>query len=118
VASSLFASLLFIPVFELLTYGFSLWQLVIDKNLTTLPRRKTDGAIIIRSQDSDDGKARAFKLNTVNGDPVLLERYICSNLHLTSILTKTSGVEATNDSTGSIVLGVLCPLAINQRHFP
>ncbi|KAF9464428.1 hypothetical protein BDZ94DRAFT_1216503 [Collybia nuda] len=48
--------------------------LVIDKNLATLPRRKTDNAIIIRSQDSDAGKARVFKLNAVSGDPILLER--------------------------------------------
>ncbi|KIM90923.1 hypothetical protein PILCRDRAFT_811418 [Piloderma croceum F 1598] len=48
--------------------------LVIDKSLATLPRRKTDGAIIIRSQDSDDGKARVFKLNANAGEPVLLER--------------------------------------------
>ncbi|RDB22759.1 hypothetical protein Hypma_010052 [Hypsizygus marmoreus] len=48
--------------------------LVIDKSLATLPRRKTDNAIIIRAQDSDAGKARVFKLNAVSGDPVLLER--------------------------------------------
>ncbi|PPQ83273.1 hypothetical protein CVT25_004012 [Psilocybe cyanescens] len=49
--------------------------LVIDKSLATLPRRKTDNAIIIRSKDSDDGKARVFKLNAVAEDPILLERY-------------------------------------------
>ncbi|EGO02201.1 hypothetical protein SERLA73DRAFT_159213 [Serpula lacrymans var. lacrymans S7.3] len=48
--------------------------LVIDKSLATLPRRKTDGAIIIRSQDSDAGKAIVFKLNANPIDPVLLER--------------------------------------------
>ncbi|KAF8238809.1 hypothetical protein L208DRAFT_1240233 [Tricholoma matsutake] len=48
--------------------------LVIDKNLATLPRRKTDNAIIIRSQDSDVAKARVFKLNAVSGEPILLER--------------------------------------------
>ncbi|KAF8812563.1 hypothetical protein BYT27DRAFT_7183008 [Phlegmacium glaucopus] len=48
--------------------------LVIDKSLATLPRRKTDNAIIIRSQDSDSGKARVFKLNAVAEDPILLER--------------------------------------------
>jgi hypothetical protein len=50
-------------------------QLVIDKNLATLPRRKTDNAIIIRSQDSDVAKARVFKLNAGSGEPILLERY-------------------------------------------
>jgi hypothetical protein len=50
-------------------------QLVIDKSLATLPRRKTDGAIIVRSQDSDDGKARVFKLNANAGEPILLERF-------------------------------------------
>ncbi|KII95053.1 hypothetical protein PLICRDRAFT_33880 [Plicaturopsis crispa FD-325 SS-3] len=48
--------------------------LVIDKSLATLPKRKTDGAIIVRAQDSDAGKARVFKLNATNGDPILLER--------------------------------------------
>ncbi|ETW83910.1 hypothetical protein HETIRDRAFT_314634 [Heterobasidion irregulare TC 32-1] len=48
--------------------------LVIDKTLASLPQRKTDEAIIIRSQDSDDGKARIFKLNAKPGDPVLVER--------------------------------------------
>jgi len=50
-------------------------QLVIDKSLATLPRRKTDNAIIIRSQDSGSDKARVFKLNAVAEDPILLERW-------------------------------------------
>ncbi|EJD01425.1 uncharacterized protein FOMMEDRAFT_126334 [Fomitiporia mediterranea MF3/22] len=48
--------------------------LVIDKLLTSLPRRKTDNAIIIRSQDSDEAKARVFKLNAAAAEPILLER--------------------------------------------
>ncbi|KAK0490838.1 hypothetical protein IW261DRAFT_1434367 [Armillaria novae-zelandiae] len=48
--------------------------LVIDKSLTALPKRKTDGAIVVRSQDSDDAKARVFKLNANLSDPVLIER--------------------------------------------
>ncbi|KAK0453446.1 hypothetical protein EV421DRAFT_1764183 [Armillaria borealis] len=48
--------------------------LVIDKSLTALPKRNTDGAIVVRSQDSDDAKARVFKLNANLGDPVLIER--------------------------------------------
>ncbi|KAF4619312.1 hypothetical protein D9613_005335 [Agrocybe pediades] len=48
--------------------------LVIDKSLATLPRRKTDNAIIIRSKDSGDEKARVFKLNAVAEQPILLER--------------------------------------------
>ncbi|KAF9476482.1 hypothetical protein BDN70DRAFT_882304 [Pholiota conissans] len=48
--------------------------LVIDKSLATLPRRKTDNAIIIRSQESLAGKPRVFKLNAVTEEPVLLER--------------------------------------------
>ncbi|KAI0796750.1 hypothetical protein C8Q75DRAFT_208973 [Abortiporus biennis] len=48
--------------------------LVIDKALASLPRRKTDGAIIIRSQDSDGTKARIFKLNAVLKEPILVER--------------------------------------------
>lgn len=49
-------------------------QLAIDKNMATLARRETDGAIIIRSQDGDVGKAAVFKLNAVSGEPILLER--------------------------------------------
>lgn len=55
---------------------------MIDKSLATLPRRKTDGAIIIRSQDSDDGKARVFKLNANAGEPVLLERFVSILSHV------------------------------------
>ena len=32
-------------------------QLVIDKSLTALPRRQTDGAVVIRCQDAGDAKA-------------------------------------------------------------
>lgn len=53
----------------------SLKQLVIDKSLATLPRRKTDNAIIIRSKESAAGKTRVFKLNAVAEEPILLERY-------------------------------------------
>ncbi|KAF4574973.1 hypothetical protein EYR36_006327 [Pleurotus pulmonarius] len=48
--------------------------LVIDKSLSSLPRRQTDNAIIVRSQDSNDQKARIFKLNAKYADPILLER--------------------------------------------
>ncbi|EDR12915.1 uncharacterized protein LACBIDRAFT_311935 [Laccaria bicolor S238N-H82] len=48
--------------------------LVIDKSLAALPRRKTDEAIIIRCQDSDQGGQRVFKLNAIASDPILLER--------------------------------------------
>lgn len=48
--------------------------LVIDRNLSTLPRRKTDGAIIIRSQDSSTAKARIYKLNATTTGPVLIQR--------------------------------------------
>ncbi|PPQ99045.1 hypothetical protein CVT24_003605 [Panaeolus cyanescens] len=48
--------------------------LVIDKSLASLPRRKTDNAIIIRSQTSDLGPARVFKFNAVAEPPILLER--------------------------------------------
>ena len=49
-------------------------QLVIDKSLTALPRRQTDGAIVIRCQDTQDAKARVFKLNATVKEPVLIER--------------------------------------------
>ncbi|KAH9951663.1 hypothetical protein B0H21DRAFT_684646 [Amylocystis lapponica] len=48
--------------------------LVIDKSLASLPRRTTDGAVVIRSQDSEQGKAKVFKLNATAKDPVLVER--------------------------------------------
>ncbi|KAJ8523425.1 hypothetical protein ONZ45_g137 [Pleurotus djamor] len=47
--------------------------LVIDKSLASLPRRQTDNAIIIRSQSSDAGEARVFKLNATYTDPIILE---------------------------------------------
>ena len=56
-------------------FGFFI-QLVIDKGLASLPRRQTDNAIIIRTQDSNTGKARMFKLNATASDPILLERWI------------------------------------------
>lgn len=49
-------------------------QLVIDRNLSTLPRRKTDNAIIIRSQDTPTTKARIFKLNATSGPPIFIQR--------------------------------------------
>ncbi|KAB5595472.1 hypothetical protein CTheo_1149 [Ceratobasidium theobromae] len=49
--------------------------LVIDKAIHTLPRRQTDGAIIVRSQDAPNSKARVFKLNVnVSPQPVMIER--------------------------------------------
>ncbi|KAG9219008.1 hypothetical protein CCMSSC00406_0001418 [Pleurotus cornucopiae] len=58
--------------------------LVIDKSLSSLPRRQTDNAIIVRSQDSNDQKARVFKLNAKYADPILLERHVifASIVHL------------------------------------
>jgi len=47
---------------------------VMDKNLANLPRRRTDGAIILRSKDSGKTKAVVFKLNCTIGDPVMIER--------------------------------------------
>ena len=49
-------------------------QLVVDKSLTALPRRQTDGAVVIRCQDAGDAKARVFKLNATPKDPILIER--------------------------------------------
>ncbi|KAF9019233.1 hypothetical protein BDZ89DRAFT_1020913 [Hymenopellis radicata] len=50
--------------------------LVIDKSLSALPTRPADGAIVLRTKDSDvDGaKARVFKLNATLNEPVLIER--------------------------------------------
>ncbi|KAL6309636.1 hypothetical protein BKA93DRAFT_275662 [Sparassis latifolia] len=48
--------------------------LVIDKSLASLPKRKTDGATIVRTRDDALGKARIFKLNATPKDPLLVER--------------------------------------------
>ncbi|KAG6911216.1 hypothetical protein DXG01_003083 [Tephrocybe rancida] len=66
--------------------------LVIDKSLATLPRRKTDNSIIMRTQDSDAGKARVFKLNAVSGDPILLERCAHSFLLAANVLADMEGL--------------------------
>lgn len=60
---------------------------MIDKSLASLPRRKTDNAIIVRAQDNGSDKARVFKLNANAGEAVLLERYahFSSNSRLTFI---------------------------------
>lgn len=50
-------------------------KLVIDKNLNKLPRRKTDGAVILRCRDSSTVKAAVFKLNASSADPMLVKRY-------------------------------------------
>lgn len=52
---------------------------MIDKTIASLPRRQTDGSIIVRTQDSDADKARVFKLNAVAGEPVLLERCVAAD---------------------------------------
>ncbi|KIO31055.1 hypothetical protein M407DRAFT_241961 [Tulasnella calospora MUT 4182] len=48
--------------------------LVIDKNLKKLPRRKTDGAVMLRCRDTPSSKAAVFKLNVAECDPVLIKR--------------------------------------------
>ncbi|KAI0251258.1 hypothetical protein BJV78DRAFT_1083987, partial [Lactifluus subvellereus] len=48
--------------------------LVIDAALSSLPHRQTDGAIIVRSKDKDGAKAKAFKLNALPCEPILIER--------------------------------------------
>jgi hypothetical protein len=95
-------------------------KLVIDKNIASLPRRQTDEAIIIRSQDSDEGKARVFKLNaTTSSDPILLERFL-RNAALVGVFIETCSwtgvVVVTNGSTDFIAPGAPCLLGISQRH--
>lgn len=48
---------------------------MIERSLAELPKRQTDGATIIRSQDSGVVKAVVFKLNASPVEPVLVERY-------------------------------------------
>ncbi|KAF8299897.1 hypothetical protein DL93DRAFT_581125 [Clavulina sp. PMI_390] len=50
------------------------FALVIDKDLRKLPRRQTDGAYIVRTEDSANGKGAIFKLNTTPSQPVVIER--------------------------------------------
>ncbi|KAG9011843.1 hypothetical protein FRB94_007569 [Tulasnella sp. JGI-2019a] len=49
-------------------------MLVVDKNLNKLPRRRTDGAIIIRCRDSPAGKGAVFKLNATQAGPLMIKR--------------------------------------------
>ena len=81
---------------------------MIDKNLASLPRRKTDEAVIIRSQDTETDKARIFKLNATPSDPVLVERYY-RNKFLVVIRSHPSVSElmvATNVNIDSVVPAV------------
>jgi len=48
--------------------------LVIERSLSALPKRQTDGATIIRCQDSGTENAIVLKLNAISTDPVLVER--------------------------------------------
>src|SRR5258708_4624788 len=70
-----------------------LLQLVIDATLSSLPRRQTDGAIIVRSQDKNGVKARAFKLNALPCEPILVERFVPTHLSFTrtNSTTRTRG---------------------------
>ncbi|KZS97759.1 hypothetical protein SISNIDRAFT_546815 [Sistotremastrum niveocremeum HHB9708] len=48
--------------------------LVVDRDLGTLPRRRTDESIILRNEDDGDQKAQIFKVNAVHSGPTLIER--------------------------------------------
>jgi len=49
--------------------------LVIDIQLSNLPRRTTDGSIVIRNRDGNGQKAQMFKLNaTLSSNAVFLQR--------------------------------------------
>ncbi|KAI6134963.1 hypothetical protein EV401DRAFT_2249959 [Pisolithus croceorrhizus] len=49
--------------------------LVIEKSLAALPRRRTDGAYIIRCRENETGKAVVFKLNaSTSAAPVLVKK--------------------------------------------
>ncbi|KAJ9116686.1 hypothetical protein QFC20_000620 [Naganishia adeliensis] len=57
--------------------------LVIDRALDKLPRRKTDGAYIVRCKDGKDlplQAARKFKLNAEAGKQCFVKRYASSSL--------------------------------------
>lgn len=93
-------------------------QLVIDKSVASLPRRKTDGAIIIRSQDDGDAKARIFKLNAVFKDPILIERCVTLFEPASSSELWLLDKDAMNDSIVFIVHAVACQLHTRQPHLP
>jgi len=51
------------------------FALVIDKDISLLPRRKTDGAIILRASALDgQPKPQIFKLNVNISSPILIKR--------------------------------------------
>ncbi|RSH88248.1 uncharacterized protein EHS24_000780 [Apiotrichum porosum] len=56
--------------------------LVIQGKLDRLPRRKTDGAYIIRSQPGAKAPARKFKLNAQPGQRVTVKRKGSDNLEI------------------------------------
>ena len=87
---------------------------MIDKSLSSLPRRQTDGAIVIRSQDSDAGKARVFKLNASMQDPVLVERYAHRVAADMSVLTSYIDKVVMNGNTGSTALAAISALATSR----
>ena len=92
-------------------------QLVIDKSLASLPRRSTDGAIVIRSQDSPQSKARVFKLNATVKEPVLVERSVPSlssvfSHYLHGAVTDWAGMSVNIDTIAPVAI---CPWHINQR---
>jgi hypothetical protein len=82
---------------------------VIDKSLSSLPRRKTDNSFVIRCQSSDLVPARVFKLNAVAGDAVLIERY-AQNVSLSYTCHSDFSPQARwTRKTVQILLPSVCP---------
>ena len=90
---------------------------MIDAALSSLPRRQTDGAVIVRSQDKDGAKAKAFKLNAQPRDPILIERFVLAlrPLTLTDLVQGRKGDMSSNIDISA--LGARFPWRINPiRH--
>ena len=89
---------------------------MIDAALSSLPRRQTDGAVIVRSQDKDGAKAKAFKLNAQPCDPILIERFVPALRPLT-LVDLVQGREGDMSSNIDIsALGARFPWRINLIH--
>lgn len=96
-------------------------QLVIGRSLASLPRRRTDNAIIMRTQENSTGKATVFKLNASTSDhSILLKRWVFSGRLWNGGVSDSKYVEraGVSGNSGSRVQDVRCQLDIRRHHHP
>lgn len=96
-------------------------QLVIGRSLASLPRRRTDNAIIMRTQENSTGKATVFKLNATTSDhSMLLKRWVSSGRLSNGGVSDNKYVEraGVSGNSGSRVQDVRCQLDIRRHHHP